>query len=103
MESPNLPNFPVEEEEHHLFSERPHNTQKEVIELEMVETQKVAQKDRVILHMMKFGTISKGDAQDLEVKRLPMHIFRLRQEYKIDNVIVNGKFSHYKLIGLKSN
>jgi hypothetical protein len=96
------PNFPVEEEEEHLFAERPIVNSK-VVELEMKQTKKVSKKDKVITHLMFNGTISKEDAQDLGVQRLSMHIHRLRQFYIIDNVIVNGKFVHYKLIELKKS
>ena len=69
----------------------------------MKQTKKVSKKDKVITHLMFNGTISKKDAQDLGVERLSMHIHRLRQFYIIDNVIVDGKFVHYKLIELKKS
>lgn len=93
-------NFPIEEEEEHLFAERPYSREREVVELEMKQVP-VSQKDRVIAHLMVHGTISKKDALGMGIKRLPMIILRLRKLYKIDNVIVDGKFSHYKLIEYK--
>jgi hypothetical protein len=95
------PNFPVEEEEEHLFAERPFSPEREIIELEMKETKKASQKDVVIAHLMVHGTISKAEAKSMGIFRLPMIILRLRKLYKIDNVIVDGKFAHYKLIEYK--
>ena len=90
------PPFPLEEEEEHLFSERPFPHEEETMEM-----RKVSQKDKVITHLMVYGTISKQQAKDLGISKLPMHIHRLRKLYKIDNVIVDGKFSRYKLIEYK--
>ena len=95
------PNFPVQDEEHHLFAERPHTPEREVVELEMVEIKKSPQKQLVISHLMVYGTMSKADAKSLGITRLPMYIHRWRKYYDIINVIEDGKFLHYKLIGLK--
>lgn len=95
------PNFPVQDEEHHLFAERPYSPEREVVELEIIETKKASQKDVVICHLMAFGTISKADAKSMGIARLPMIILRLRKLYKIDNIIIDGKFAHYKLIEYK--
>lgn len=94
------PKFPLEEEEEHLFAERPYSPEREIVELEMKQIP-VSQKSLVIAHLMVHGTISKEDAMIMGIKRLPMIILRLRKLYKIDNVIIDGKFSHYKLIEYK--
>ena len=96
MESPN---FPEEEEEVHLFAERPYTRKSQKQDFGGIAY--VSQKNKVITHLMMNGTISKAEAKEMAVNRLPMHIFRLRKMYKIDNVIVDGKFVHYKLIEFK--
>lgn len=97
-------NFPLEEDEHHLFAERPYPHESEKSELDTKASKiPVSQKDLVMAHLMVHGTISKNDALKMGIKRLPMIILRLRKLYKIDNVIVDGKFSHYKLIEYKGN
>jgi hypothetical protein len=62
---------------------------------------KVDHKNTVITEMMIHGTISFERAKELGVKGLAGVIFRLRKIYDIDNVVVDGKFLHYKLIKLK--
>jgi hypothetical protein len=96
LESP-VVNHPIVEDEVHLFAERPHHPEKEEAEL------KVDQKNIVITELMVNGTIDFARAKELGIKRLAGVIFRLRKHYKIDNVIVDGKFSHYKLIKYKGN
>lgn len=96
LESP-IVEHPVVEEEEHLFAERPHHTETKE------QPQKFDQKNIVITELMINGTIDFARAKELGVKRLAGVIFRLRKNYKIDNVIVNGKFSHYKLIKFKGN
>lgn len=96
LESPII-EHPAMEEEEHLFAERPHHPEKEE------EVLKVDQKNIVITELMVNGTIDFARAKELGIKRLAGVIFRLRKHYKIDNVIVDGKFSHYKLIKYKGN
>lgn len=91
LESP-VVSHPVVEEEVHLFAERPYPHEKEE------SLGKADQKNIVITELMLNGTIDFERAKQLGVKRLAGVIFRLRKQYKIDNVIVDGKFSHYKLI-----
>jgi hypothetical protein len=96
LESP-VVNHPIVEDEVHLFAERPHHPEKGEGVL------KVDQKNIVITELMVNGTIDFARAKELGIKRLAGVIFRLRKHYKIDNVIVDGKFSHYKLIKYKGN
>lgn len=90
------PIHPIEEEEQHLFAERP-----VVAEEEPKADLKIDQKNIVITELMVNGTITFDRAKELGVKRLAGVIFRLRKSYKIDNVVVDGKFSHYKLVRYK--
>ena len=96
LESP-IVEHPIIEEEEHLFAERPHHPEKKD------ELPKVDQKQIVITELMVNGTIDFERAKELGIKRLAGVIFRLRKHYKIDNVVVDGKFSHYKLIKHKGN
>lgn len=93
----NHSHHPIVEEEIHLFAERPHHNKEEIAK------QKNNMKTIVITEMMLNGSITFSRADELGVKRLAGVIFRLRKHYKIDNVIVDGKFSHYKLIKYKGN
>jgi hypothetical protein len=90
------PIHPIEEEEQHLFAERP-----VVADEEPKSDLKIDQKNIVITELMVNGTISFDRAKELGVKRLAGVIFRLRKSYKIDNIVVDGKFSHYKLVKYK--
>ena len=84
---------PNEEEEEHLFAERP------IVPDENPNADlKIDQKQIVINELMVNGTITFERAKELGVKRLAGVIYRLRKLHRIDNVIVDGKFSHYKLI-----
>ncbi len=97
LESPAV-NHPVVEEEVHLFAERPYPHEKEESLEKADQKRKADQKNIVISELMLNGTIDFERAKQLGVKRLAGVIFRLRKQYKIDNVIVDGKFSHYKLV-----
>lgn len=85
---------PIVEEEEHLYAERPEiPTPREKVGMH--------QKNVVISELMLNGRIDFKRAKELGIKRLPSVIFRLRKHHKIENVIVNGKFSHYELIQAK--
>lgn len=94
LQSP--PIHPIEEEDEHLFAERPI-----ISEVEQKANSKINQNNIVINELMLNGTISFERARELGVKRLAGVIFRLRKSYKIDNIVSDGKFSHYKLIKYK--
>lgn len=94
-------NFPSEEEEVHLFAERPYPHEFKKVDSNIGKSVKVSQKDKVIAYLNVHGKISKEDAKELGISKLPMYIHRLRKHYIIDNIIVDGKFSHYKMIRFK--
>lgn len=96
LESP-IVEHPIMEEDEHLYAERPHHPEKKE------ELTKMDQKQIVITELLNYGKIDFERAKELGIKRLAGVIFRLRKHHRIDNVIVDGKFSHYKLVHYRGN